>query len=165
MAPADEQTRRDILRGLRLGTVPRTESDAEARAVFDKLVFDLRDVPADILSAGCNAYVNTPGTRFFPRGAGEIRAFTQPLMTKRMRRAWRLKQLAKASDEAFDESTRCTPEAAAEIMEELGLRTETRAQLRQHLGPPRKPTRQDYIALGVDPATLDAPKTQGNSVS
>lgn len=32
---------------------------------------------------------------------------------------------------------------------------ETASSIRETRGPPRKPTRQDYIELGVDPATID----------
>lgn len=155
LAPGSYETRKDILRGLRVSTVPRNESPEEARASFAKLIADLADVPDDILRDACRAYVNTPGTRFFPKGAGEIRAFTQPLQNRRARDAFRLRELAKASDEAFDESDCCTPEQAAEIIEEMGLTGAAAATARHYLGPPRKPTRADYIALGVDPDILD----------
>jgi hypothetical protein len=122
LAPSSYQDRKDILRGLRISTVPRNESADEARLSFEKLIADLSDVPADILREACKRYVNAPGTRFFPKGAGELRTFIQPLKNRRARDAFRLRELAKASDEAFDESDRCTPEAAAEIMAEFGLK-------------------------------------------
>jgi len=143
-APASYEERRDILRGLRLSTVARNESEHEARASFEKLIADLQDVPADILRAACSAYANEPGTRYFPRGAGELRSFINPLVASRARRAWRLNEMAKASDEVFDESKRCRPEDAAKIMEEFGLKSETREMLKAHLGSPRKPTASDY---------------------
>lgn len=122
LAPSDYDTRKDILRGLRVSTVPRNESPEEARASFAKLISDLADVPADILREACRQYVNTPGTRFFPKGAGEIRAFTQKLQNRRARDAFRLRELAKASDDAFDESDRCSPEQAAAILAEFNLK-------------------------------------------
>jgi hypothetical protein len=154
MEPARPDQRLAILRELRLGTVARNESEVEARASFAKLNDDLRDVPADILKAACRAYINEPGTRFFPRGAGEIRAFTNPLMTQRAVRARRLSDMAKASDDEFDEESRCSPEDAAAIVAEFGLRNEASATPRP-VGNLRKPTREDYIALGVDPSVLD----------
>jgi hypothetical protein len=57
--------------------------------------------------------------------------------------------------EEFDESKRCTPEDAAAILEEFGLSSGMAKSLKRHLGSPRRPTRADYIAMGVDPAILD----------
>jgi hypothetical protein len=119
--PATYDQRMGILRELRLGTVPRNESPEEARASFAKLVDDLKDVPVDILRTACSAYTNEAGTRFFPRGAGELRTYTNPLMAQRAVRAYRLDEMARASDEAFDETTRCTPEQAAAIKAEFKL--------------------------------------------
>lgn len=155
-APASYDERKSILRELRLGTISRNESEQEARASFEKLLADLVDVPADILRIACKSYVNRPGTQFFPRGAGEVRIFTAPLMIERLRRAHRLGVMAKECDNIFDESTRCTPEQAAAILEEFGIKGEQAKSLKAHLGPPRKPTREDYLALGVDPANLPA---------
>lgn len=157
MAPATADERLNALRALRLGTLARNESDAEARASFAKLNDDLRDVPADILRDSCTAYVNEPGTRFFPRGAGELRAFTGPLMVRRSRHAARLGEMATASDNVFDERERVTPEQIAEIKAEFGLSTNPYPEQPKPLGTtPRMPTRADYIAMGVDPSVLDA---------
>jgi hypothetical protein len=118
LAPASYDQRKISLQELRLSTVSRNESEAEARASFEKLIADLADVPYDILRRACKAYANRPGTNFFPRGAGEVKAFTAPLMVERMRRAHRLNLMAKESDNAFDEADRCTPEQARQIMAE-----------------------------------------------
>lgn len=122
-APSSHEQRKIILQELRLGTVSRNESEMEARASFEKLLNDLADVPADILRQACKAYANKPGTNFFPRGAGEIRTFTAPLVMERLRRAHRLNLMARESDNAFDESTRCTPEQARQILAEEGARS------------------------------------------
>lgn len=157
MAPASHDDRLSALRALRLGTVARNESPEEARASFAKLLDDLRDVPADILRDACSVYVNEPGTRFFPRGAGELRTFTEPLMRQRGRRAVRLDDMANASDNVFDEGQRVTPEQIAEIKAEFGLSTNPYPEQPKPLGTtPRMPTRADYIAMGVDPSVLDA---------
>lgn len=157
MAPATAEERLNALRALRLGTLARNESDAEARASFAKLNEDLRDVPADILRDACTAYVNEPGTRFFPRGAGEIRAFTGPLLIRRARHATRLGEMATASDNVFDESERATPEQIAAIKAEVGLTTNPYPEQQKPVGvAPRVPTRADYIAMGIDPTVLDA---------
>jgi predicted secreted protein len=66
--------------------------------------------------------------------------------------------------EDFDEADRCTPEQAAQIIAEVEaemgvkLRPDIQQYVRKHEGPPRKPTRQDYIDMGIDPAVLDEPK-------
>lgn len=52
----------------------------------------------------------------------------------------------------------CTPEQAEAALREFGLLDKVRAaELRRGAkpGPLRKPTRQDYIEMGVDPAVLD----------
>lgn len=61
----------------------------------------------------------------------------------------------KLPDPAKRDFVPCSPEQAAAIMDEYGLGTESRQTLKRHIGPPRKPTREDYIAMGVDPALLD----------
>ncbi len=139
--PASADERRSILRELRLGTMARNESPDEARASFEKLIHDLSDVPADILRSACSGYVNQPGTQFFPRGAGELRAFTQPLVATRVHRAYRLGLMAKECDSMFNDADRCTPDQAAAILEEFGIRGERAKSLKAHLGPPRNPTR------------------------
>ncbi len=152
--PTNADERRSILRNLRLSTMARNESQEEARASFEKLVHDLADVPADILRSACNGYLNQPGTQFFPRGAGELRTFTQPLMATRIHRAYRLGLMAKECDNMFDDADRCTPEQAAAVLEEFGIRGEQAKSLKAHLGPPRNPTREDYLAMGIDPVNL-----------
>lgn len=117
-APSTYEERKSILRELRLGTMARNESEVEARASFEKLLADLADVPADILRTACKAYVNQPGTQFFPRGAGELRKFTAGPMMERVQRAYRLNLMAKESDKAFRDEDRCTPEQARQILAE-----------------------------------------------
>lgn len=161
MDPATVEDRENALLALRLGTVARNESADEARASFAKLIDDLRDVPIDILQAACSAYVNEPGTRFFPRGAGEIRSFTEPMMRQRAARAFRLGLMAEASDKVFDETERVTPEQIAAIKAEVGLMTNPYPEQPKPTGSTRRmPTRADYLALGVSPDVLDALPTK-----
>lgn len=151
--PSDHTQRQAILGELRLKTISRNEGDQETIARFRLLCDDLADVPADTLRQACKAYANTPGARYFPT-AGELRAFTGPLMTENHARAYRLKLMAKESDKAFRDEDRCTPEQAAAILAEFGIKGEQAKKLTNHLGPPRNPTREDYIAMGVDPNNL-----------
>lgn len=53
--------------------------------------------------------------------------------------------------------SRCTGQEAAEIIDKEcpWVRQGQEAPVKVHRGPPRMPTRADYIALGVDPAVLD----------
>lgn len=145
--PASYETRLMLLRNLRAGTIARAEHPDEARVSFEKLLADLSDVPEDILRDGCSAYVNQPGKRFFPRSAGELREFTNPLQIRRSRRAYRLREMAEAADEMFDPADRCSSEDAAAIMAEFGLRSESPAEQRRHLGPPRNPTAEELAQI------------------
>jgi len=164
MRPSTHDQRKAALLELRLATVPRNESELEARASFAKLIDDLSDVPADIVHSACRAYANEPGTRFFPRGAGELRTFANPMMAQRAIRAHRLEEMARASDEVFDESTRCTPEEAAAIKAEFGLVTNPYPEQPKPVGTkPRMPTRDDYLALGVDPSVLNMLPAKGQA--
>ncbi|QEH80858.1 hypothetical protein EIK56_23105 [Sphingomonas sp. C8-2] len=99
MAPAPPALVEEALRALRSATILRQEDAAEATASFDLLCAHLSDVPADILLKGCGLYVNTPGKRFFPRSAGEIRAFTSPMVMRRQVREYRLRAMARAAEE------------------------------------------------------------------
>lgn len=52
----------------------------------------------------------------------------------------------------------CTPDQAERILDAEGILDSVRASIKR-VGPPpprRKPTRQDYIEMGVDPAVLDS---------
>jgi hypothetical protein len=48
-----------------------------------------------------------------------------------------------------------TPKQIEEIKAEFGLVTQPFAEKPAPTGPRRMPTREDYIALGVDPSVLD----------
>lgn len=52
----------------------------------------------------------------------------------------------------------CTPEQAEQALRDFGLLEAVREKEPppRPTSPPRKPTRQDYIELGVDPAVLDS---------
>jgi hypothetical protein len=87
-----------------------------------------------------------------------------PAILEKVQTAWdmRKQDLTRERDAAAarrrlppPEITPCTPEQAAAIMDEFPqLKAETRAGLTKHLGPPRNPTRADYLAMGVDPEVL-----------
>ncbi len=87
------------LAGLRSATMPRQESPEEAEASFNLLRAHLADVPADILKEACRRYVNRPGRRYFPRSAGELREFINPLHVARKMAEYRLRQMADAAAE------------------------------------------------------------------
>jgi hypothetical protein len=99
LAPASTEVRTNILRGLRSATIIRNEDEEEALASYQLLKSHLADVPADILQEACRRYVNKPGVRYYPRSAGELRAFTGPLMVTRMVREHRLREMAAAAEE------------------------------------------------------------------
>ena len=126
LAPATPDETRRVLLGLRSATILREEHGDEASASFLMLRNHLADVPIDILEAACRAYCNAPGRRFFPRSAGELRTFTDPLMRRRSARAF---VLARRAKQAHDEQAErdhiaadpLTPETAAAIMAEFGI--------------------------------------------
>lgn len=128
--PATAQERRDILRALRMGTMARNEHPDEARLSFEKLNADLADVPADILRSACSAYVNEPGTRFFPRSAGEIRTFSNPMHLQRKMRADKLNRMAVISDEMVSDRWKPEPGETARILAEAAAEAEAKRQAR-----------------------------------
>ena len=72
------------------GYCSRREADrlvAEGRVTVNGVRVHLEDVPLDILKEACRAYCNAPGRRFFPRSAGELRTFINPMLYERRARA------------------------------------------------------------------------------
>lgn len=98
LAPSTKDERHRVLLGLRSGTIVRDEHVQEAEATLRLLRVHLEDVPLDILEAACRAYCNAPGRRFFPRSAGELRTFINPLLHQRKARAAHLMRLAEQAD-------------------------------------------------------------------
>ena len=112
LAPSTKDERHRVLLGLRSGTIVRDEHAQEAEATLKLLRVHLEDVPLDILEAACRAYCNAPGRRFFPRSAGEMRTFINPLLHQRKARAAHLMRLA---DQADREDARAAELAADPI--------------------------------------------------
>lgn len=155
--PASHDDRTATLGELRLKTATRNENEEEARARFRLLRAELADVPIEILREACSAYARS--NRFFPSGPAEILPLVKAIVHRRQRTAWRLRQLAKHAIEQEQERTRLerdplTPEAAAAIIEEFGLRPETAERIRPS-GPARRPTVEDYVEMGVDRETAE----------
>lgn len=134
LAPSTSHERHGVLMGLRSGTIVRDEDAAEADATIKLLRVHLDDVPIDILQAACRAYCNAPGRRFFPKSAGELRTFINPMLYERRARAMRLARLA---DQAEREDARSaelaadplTPEDMREIMAAAKLKASTVATI------------------------------------
>ena len=126
IAPATTEERHSLLMGLRSATLIRDEHADEAEATMRLLVAHLADVPRDILAAACRMYCNAPGRRYFPRSAGELRTFINPLLHGRVATAWHLRRLAEQAEREEAERARLaadplTPEARAEILAKHGL--------------------------------------------
>ncbi|WP_452665820.1 hypothetical protein [Sphingomonas zeae] len=98
LAPSPKDDCQRVLQALRSGTILRDEHPLEAEATMKLLRVHLADVPLDILETACRAYCNAPGRRFFPRSAGELRAFINPLLHQRKARASYLMRLAEQAD-------------------------------------------------------------------
>ena len=134
LAPCSSQERHAVLMGLRSGTIIRDEDAAEADATLKLLRVHLSDVPLDILRDACRDYCNAPGRRFFPKSAGELRTFINPMLFGRRARAMRLARLA---DQAEREDARAaelaadplTPEAMREIMAAAKLKASSIAAI------------------------------------
>lgn len=119
----------EILVALRSRTILRNESPTEARTRFALLLSGCTAMgwPEDILDDAARAYSAAPGPRYFPAGVGELRAFVDPLLAVRHRRAVRLLEMARASDEVFDPATRCTPEQAKQILADIAAERAAKA--------------------------------------
>lgn len=135
---------------------------AEATVWLHEMRRLLEDLPQDILNAAIDQCQRT--NRFLPTVA-EIMAVAEPLFTERKGHARRLRIMAdrlagKVPDPAPAErqARLCRPDEAESILREHGLleAVRERQEVRQPLGPLRKPTRQDYLDMGVNPAVLDS---------
>lgn len=100
LAPTTSIERNKVLLGMRSSTMTRDEEGVEADATLKLLRNHLEDVPLDILQTACRAYCNAPGVRFFPKSAGELRTFINPLLYERRARAMRLARLADEAERA-----------------------------------------------------------------
>lgn len=127
--------------------------DAEARRDWLAVAWGtLKHLPADMLTYGCQKARETADhpSKIVPAIVEATREWLE-LRRKSARYAVPAppeRQIGK------QEEPPCTPEEAAAIMDELGLSRESREMIRP-TGPRRKPTRQDYIDMGIDPASLD----------
>lgn len=160
--------RNAILGELRLRTATRNENVAEARSRFKLLRADCEHLPTDVLREAVTAYGREK--KFFPVGYSELAPYVGKAVHFRTVRAYHLLKLADEAEREMKERARLaadplTPEMMEEIKaqveRELGRPCESlravEAMIRPnlHSGPARKPTRQDYIDMGVDPAALD----------
>jgi len=153
MAPAAQDEIEKCLYGLRSATLVRDEDAKEARATMSLLRAHLADVPLDVLQDACRSYCNAPGRRYFPKSAGELRSFINPLMLARAARAYRLERLAKKASEDQAERDRIaadpvTPEGIAAVMAEFGL-PRSSSHSPSTASPRPEPTIADYVALGL----------------
>ena len=98
LTPSSSRDRQRVLLGLRSGTILRDEHPREAVANIKLLRVHLEDVPLDILETACRNYCNAAGRRFYPRSAGELRVFINPLLHQRKARALYLMRLAEQAD-------------------------------------------------------------------
>jgi hypothetical protein len=134
LAPCTSAERHAVLVGMRSGTIPRDETGFEADATMSLLRVHLEDVPLDILKEACRAYCNAPGRRFFPRSAGELRTFINPMLYERRARAMRLSRLADEAERADARAAELaadplTPEAMREIMAAAKLKVSSSARI------------------------------------
>jgi hypothetical protein len=134
-------------------------SDARATAWLHETQRLLADLPHDIVASAIDQAVVQSGRGFLP-SVGEIRAIADPRFDDRRRVLRRLESVAAlpAPGTAAKPAaiTPPTEEEREAIKAEFGLTTAPYGALpKLFAGPARTPTREDYIALGVDPASLD----------
>lgn len=115
----------------------------------------LVDIPQDILAFAIDEAVKRSARGFLP-SVGEIRAIAEPKLLERKRHLGRLKIIRDmpAPAKPLAPEDRCTPEQAAAIIREVGLKMPETQVERAHRGPPTAPTREDYLRWGVDPADI-----------
>jgi len=157
VAPATHEERTVILGELRLKTITREENTEEARARFRLLRQAVETVPVGILREAAAKYAAE--NKWFPTAVAELLAYVTPLVEDRRRTAHRLMRLADAAEAQAEHERRVkddplTPEAAAAIIDEFNLRPESTARIVRHEGPPKMPTRADYLAMGIDPDAI-----------
>lgn len=134
LAPCTGRERHAVLTGMRSSTIVLIEEGIEADATIKLLRVHLDDVPLDILQAACRAYCNVPGRRFFPKSAGELRTFINPMLYERRARAMRLSRLADEAERADARAAELaadplTPEAMREIMAAAKLKVSSSARI------------------------------------
>lgn len=96
LIPATHAERIAILGELRLRTIPRNESDDEARARFRILLEDLEGIPAEVLRRACLAHVASDDGKFYPT-ASELLKHANPLIWLLEVRARRLRAIIEAN--------------------------------------------------------------------
>lgn len=119
----------------------------------------LCDIPQDILATAIDEAIKKSARGFMP-SVGEIRVIADPMFGERQKSTARLEALVRLdqeggrqekSEEPFEP---CTPQQAQAAREEFGIKYGDEPRRPKYDKPPRNPTREDYIALGVDPITL-----------
>jgi hypothetical protein len=122
----------------------------EAREEWLKVAWvTLKHLPADLLAIGCQKARETADhpSKIVPA----ILFATKALIDSR-RDAFRNRPQPVPR---LPEPAVCTPEQAAQILQEEGLSLAATNMVTRALGPLRMPTRSDYLDMGVDPSTLD----------
>ena len=133
-------------------------SEAKATAWLHETARLLEDLPKDVLAAAIDQAIKSSDRGFMPT-VGEIRAIAEPRFIERQRILRRLESVAALRDDrpARPPKEIATPDQVEAIKAEVGLVTQPFGEMVKRVDTPRRnPTREDYIALGIDPATLDA---------
>lgn len=145
-------------------TMAANRPAAEATVWLHETTRLLRDLPQDIVYHAIDECQRKQ--RFLPTVA-EIREIADPLRDERRKHASKLDAMARLLEGGFTVTPpaepehggkRCTGEEAERILAEEGLLSAVRGNEAPKVerGPLRKPTRQDYLEMGVDPAVLDS---------
>lgn len=178
LAPVDHSRLTDRLAALGMMMAPN-RPQAEAAIWLSEMARLLRDLPEDVLGASIDELVRT--VKFLPTCA-EIRAIADPEMDRRRRVVSQLEAMVRYLDSGGtipkprhepDRPKPATPLTSEETLElnallrrigaftryrDDGSRYEVDADGKQKPvlpAPPRRPTRQDYLAMGVAPEVLD----------
>ena len=130
----------------------------------------LADLPQDVLFEAIDECVKEPGRVFAP-SVGEIREKAATPLKVRERRAARLRYYCNLIDEGVEipewvpptfgapppllrEEDQCTPEEAAAILKQYGIRSAMGNRLADYLKPEPPKSRADHIAAGREPPPL-----------
>lgn len=149
-------TTEQIIRGLSSALIlvaPAGFSEGDRKAWLTAAAITLEGIPPDLLERGVAAARRAADhpSRIVPSIMAEIGDAWQD---RRRNLAEERRVIIDRQQPAEPAEPPCTPEEAARIMTELGLSSTAEETVKRHLGPPRVPTREDYIAMGVDPAVL-----------
>lgn len=158
LAPVDRDWLAERLRILWKSSTPSNGLDATAW--LHEMLRLLADLPLDLAAIAIDEAVKRSPRGFLP-AVGEIRAHSDPQLKRRRLHLGRLREMAALEPEPpLKPEERCTPEQAAKIIADCGIKIEGEAIRSEDYIPVEQrtgPTREDYIRWGYEPPEVASP--------